>query len=223
MDRRMTPARRRPLLSREFIDDNRRRTLALAAAELAQESGAHAVTVTDVCRKARSGRNTFYVHFRSVDDCLRLGIREGFDHLFGPVLRIAEEDEGEWLVRVERAVGGFYAAAAENPALAELVLVHSFGVPRKVGESRHEDGIAVVEQLLAQGREDVAASAPMPLTESYLAGVVVSLATLKLRQGEATTLPAQTREVTLLVGSMYLGIEHTARVLGAGDLGRLSA
>lgn len=207
----MTQARRRPPLPREFIEEHRRRTYVVAAAELAQESGIHALTVTNLCQRAQSARNTFYDHFRNVDDCLRLGIREGFDRLFGPVLQIAEEDEEEWLARVDRAVGGLYGAVAEEPTLAELVLVHSFGVPSEAGDLRYEDGVAAIERLLAQGRrETLGPIEPMPLAESYLAGVILSLATLKLRQGEAPALPAETREMTLLVGAVYLGIEQTA-------------
>lgn len=217
--------RRRPVLSREFVEINRRRVLALAAAELARESGVHAVTVTTICRQAHAARNTFYDHFANVDDCLRHGISEGFDHLFAPVLRVTEEDEeGEWLLGIERAVGGLYEAAADQPDLAELFLVHSFGVPCGVDDPQYESGIAAIERLLVRGREEGAASSnPMPLAETYLARVILSMATLKLRQGEARSLPAQAREMTLLVGAAYLGIERTARILDSGDVGDVSS
>lgn len=211
---------RRPQLSREFVATNRRRTLALAAAELARESGVHAVTVTKLCRQAHSARNTFYDHFAGVDDCLRHGIREGFDRLFAPVLRVTEEgEEGDWLLGVERAVGGMYEAVADQPDLAELFLVHSFGVPCEPSDPQYETGIAAIEQLLIRGREECATSSePMPLAETYLARVIVSMATLKLRQGKARALPAQTREMTQLVGATYLGIERTAGILDSAEL-----
>ncbi len=213
------PAQRRPLLSREFVATNRRRTFALAAAQVARESGVHGVTVTKLCRQAHAARNTFYDLFANVDDCLRHGIREGFDQLFAPVRRASDEREGEWLLGVERAIGGLYEAVAGPPDLAELFLVHSFGVPCGAGDPQYETGIVAVERLLVQGREqDATASEPMPLAETYLARVIISMATLKLHQGEAQALPAQTREMTLLVGTTYLGIEQTARILESGDV-----
>lgn len=216
----MTAVQRRPLLQREFIEANRRRGLALAAAELAHEFGVHAVTVTLICRTAHSARNTFYEQFDNVNACLRHGVREGFERLFAS-LRETGGEQSNWLLEVEQAIAGLYGAAAAEPLLAEMLLIHSYGVALEPGDPDFDTGVRALAGLLARGRgESPAAREPMPFAEDYLAQVVISLAALKVRQEEAQTLPDQTREMTLLVGTSYLGIEQAARILAGSDLSR---
>jgi AcrR family transcriptional regulator len=216
----MTAVQRRPLLGREFIEASRRRSFARAAAELAHEFGVHGVTVTLICRTAHSARNTFYEHFENVNACLRYGVREGFEQLFGP-LRETDADKDEWLLDVERAIAGIYGAAAAEPLLAEMVLIHSHGVALEPGDPDLDAGVSALAVLLARGRsERPQAGEPMPFAEDYLARVIVFLAALKVRQEEAPALPAETREMALLVGTSYLGIEETARILAGSDFSR---
>lgn len=209
--------RRRPDLPREFIEASRRRAFARAVAEIVHECGASAVTVAQICRTARSTRNTFYGLFENVNDCLRYAIGEGFDHLFAPLRELGEQDD--WLLEVDRAITGFYVAAAAEPLLAELLLVHSFAVQMDDGRD-FDAGVAVMVALLAGGRrKSPAKGEPIALTEDYLARVIISLAALKLRQGEGEMLPSHGREMTVLVGNAYLGIEQTTRILGAANVG----
>jgi AcrR family transcriptional regulator len=209
----MTAVRRRPELPRAFIEANRRKSLARAAARVAHEAGVHAVTVTLICREAHSARNTFYGHFHNVEDCLRHGIREALEYLFAPI-REGGAEGSEWLPEVERAITGFYAAAAAEPLLAELLLVHSAGFHHDDGGSDLDTGLEALAALLAGGRAQAAAAGgPVPLAEDYLTRAIVSLAALKLRQDEGETLPEHSREMTLLVGSVYLGNAETGRIL----------
>lgn len=209
----------RPALPREFIEASRRRRFARAVAEIVHESGVHAVTVARICRKARSARNTFYDHFENVNDCLRHAVGEGFEQLFAPLCEVGEQDD-DWLLEVERWITGFYAAAAEEPLLAELLLVHSFAVQMDDDGRDFDAGVAVMVALLAGGRgKEPAKGELIALTEDYLARVIISLAVLKLRQGEGKTLPSHGREMTVLVGNACLGIEQTTRILAAANVG----
>jgi AcrR family transcriptional regulator len=213
-----TSGNRRPTLSREFLEASRRRRFARAVAEIVHESGVHAVTVTRICRAARSARNTFYDHFRGVNDCLRYAVGEAFEHLFAPVREAGAQDDG-WLLEVERAIMAFYAGVVAEPLLAELLLVHSFAVQMDDDDRDFDAGVAAMMTLLARGREeDPARAEPVPLTEDYLARVIISLAVLKLRQGKGETLPSHGREMTALVGNAYLGIEQTMRILGSANV-----
>jgi hypothetical protein len=60
----------------------------------------------------------------------------------------------------------------------------------------------------------------MPFAEDYLARVIISLAALKVRQEEAPALSTDTREMALLVGASYLGIDRAAKILAGSDLSR---
>ena len=206
----------RPGISREFIESNRRKDFVLAAAEIAHEFGVQAVTVSLLCRMARRARNSFYDQFDNVNDCLRYGIDEAFERFFAP-LRDTATEEDEWLLGIHRAISGLYSATAAEPLLAELILVHSFGVPTKPGDADFDSGVNVMIDLLAEGRKlpSPGGGPPIPITEEYLARVVVNLAGLKLSRDEAASLPSHSREMTMLVGNAYLGPEATARILAS--------
>lgn len=215
----MAAVQRRPVLSREFVEANRRRNFARAAAEIVHESGIHIVTVDRICQTARSTRSTFYNHFSNADDCLRYGVREGLELLFAPLRRQGgEESEADWLLGVDRAITSLYTAIAAEPSLAELILVHSPAIPQEDDDLGLDAGIAIVKALLAEGREHSPAAGEMvPLTEDFLARVIVSLAALKLSRGEVEMLPLHGREMTVLVGNAYLGVEQTTRILGPAN------
>lgn len=139
---------------------------------------------------------------------------KAFEQLFAPLREVGEQDD-DWLLEVERWITGFYAAAAEEPLLAEVLLIHSFAV--QMDDDRDFDaGVAMMVALLAGGRgKEPVEDELIALTEDYLARVIISLAASKLRQGEGGTLPSHGREMTVLVGNAYLGIEQTTRILGA--------
>jgi len=94
----------RPLLSRTFIEAERRRRFAAAAAAIAHERGPRAVTAARICARAHSARNTFYELFASVEDCLRFGVGEAGERILEPLRSAA--GEGEWLPEVELALAG---------------------------------------------------------------------------------------------------------------------
>jgi AcrR family transcriptional regulator len=204
---------RRPTVSPELKEAKRRRALVLAGAALVHESGIQEVTVDRICRQAHVAPRTFHEHFQTVDDCLRSGVEAGSEELFAPIRKASERPDA-WLLDVERAITGFYAAVAAEPILAELLLVHSFAIPRQGSSPDFDTGAAAMAELLAAGREQgpVQSQAP-PLAEDYLARVIFSLAVLKLHAGEAETLPFHGREMAVLVGNAYLGAEQTARIL----------
>jgi hypothetical protein len=206
----------RPLLARGYVEANRRRGLVLAAAEIAHEFSVREITVTGLCQMGHSARKTFYDLFPNVDACLRYGCAESLDRLFAPFREL--DAEGEWLARVEKAIAGFYTAVAAEPLLAELLLVHSFGLPRRAGDADFEAGVAAVVQLLAGGRlaaEGYGRDPPPPLAEEYLGRMIVSLAALKLCQEDSEGLLADVRQMAMLVGNAYLGNERASLILGA--------
>jgi AcrR family transcriptional regulator len=207
----------RPTISRDFLERERRRRFVAVAAEIAHEAGLGGVTASLICRRARSAKNTFYELFDSAADCLRYGVNETEQMLFAPVREQA--GGGEWLEEVEAAIIGLYEAAAAEPVLAELLLVHSFGVELGAEDRGYDAGVAELSALLERGRAAAAErglAEPNPLAEEYLARVVVSLAGLKVRQGEAASLLGEVHEMTTLVVTGYLGAE-AASLVGRGD------
>ncbi len=203
---RQAPSSSRPTISRDFLERERRRRFVAVAAEIAHESGLGGVTASLICRRARSAKNTFYELFDSAADCLRYGVIEAEDHVFAPVRE--QPGDGEWIDEVEAAIAGLYGVVAAEPLLAELLLVHSFGVELGPEDRGYDAGVAELSALLERGRAaaaELGLPEPSPIAEEYLARVVVSLAALKVRQGEPASLLGEVREVATLVATTYLG------------------
>lgn len=202
------------MIERRFLMAHRRRRFVVAAAEIAHEFGRAGITTTTICQIAHTARNTFYDTFESVDDCLRCGAAEAYEELFAPVL--AADPDGGWALDVERAVGGFYAAVAAEPLLAELLLIHSLALADG-GEAVYERGVAAVERLLAPGRPlaEARGHRPSPLTEELGARAIVSLAARKVRRGASDSLTAEAPEVARLVTAAFF-VSAGAPASGAG-------
>ncbi len=191
------------MISPDFVAAHRRRRFVLAAAEIASDFGRSAITATTLCQVAHTARNTFYDTFEGVEDCLRCGAREAYEELFAPVL--GADLEGEWLVEVERAIGGLYAAVAADPLLAELLFVHSFALGDG-GEAGYERGVAAVVQLLAPSRPlaEALGRQPPALAEELAARAIVALAAQKVGQGAATELRAEAAPMADLAAGALL-------------------
>ncbi len=213
-----TPSRR-PALSREFVKFHNRRRAVVAVAELASELGIGAVTVGGICELSRMAKVTFYDLFASASDCLHYSFTEAFEGLFAPV-REASLTGDSWLAGLDRAVEALFEGAAREPALAELCLVHCFGAATEAEGHDHEAGVGMIAELLAGGREARRArlgrdySEPPALTEDYLARTTVSLAALKLRQGQGEALPEHRAEIVMLAASAFFGAEEAGRLWG---------
>jgi AcrR family transcriptional regulator len=217
------PARRRPLISREFIEAHRRRRFFIAAAEIAHEFGRRGVTATTLCQVAHTARNTFYENFASVDDCLRQGVGEAYLELFAP-LALPDATE-EWPSLVEQEIGGLYRRIAAEPLLAELLLVHSFSLDGGSGAPAYEDAVTAVMTLLGPGRELAATRGldPPPFAEEAAARMIVDLAARALLGGLSDGLPGEARPMALLAAGGLIGSAEAARLIERGPAARRSS
>jgi AcrR family transcriptional regulator len=208
---------RRPALSPDFIQFHRRRRVVVAVAELTSEFGIGAATVGRICKLSRMSRMTFYDLFASASDCLRYSFAEAFEGLFAPV-REASLGGDWWLGGLDRALEALFETAAGEPALAELCLVHCFGAAAEAEGHDYEAGVGLIAELLAGGREAGRERLgrdycePPALVEDYLARTIVSLAALKLKQGQGKTLPEHRAEMVMLSASAFFGAEEAGRL-----------
>jgi AcrR family transcriptional regulator len=201
----------RPMISREFVERERRRRFVVAAADLTHERGVGGVTVSLLVKRAGTARNTFYDLFTSQEDCLRYGIGEAHRRLLAPV----REAEGgsEWVLEVRDAIAGFYGQVAAEPNLASLLLIHSFAVD-PAGEHGMEDALGDLRELFARGRDGAPkGSPPSPLSEETFAHTTLSVASQALLRGEADELPRRADEVTPLIASAYISVTEVERIL----------
>ena len=201
-----TPAPRRPRISREFLENHRRRRYVDAAAELLHEFGREGPTVSNIVRLAGTARNSFYEVFRSAEDCIGYGIGVAVGELFATL--DGQDAGGEWLVEVKEAISGFYGAVVAQPILAELFLVHAAASRADHGRAAALAGAERFTPLLGRGRAAAEETGPRLLptsAEEYLSRAIVALAARRVIEGRPEELPGETEPMVTLVGDFYLG------------------
>jgi AcrR family transcriptional regulator len=200
------PPSRRPAISREFLENHRRRRYVDATAELLHEFGRQGATVSNIVRLAGTARNSYYEVFGGTEDCIAYAIGVAVGELL-PTL--AEQDgRGEWSAEVHAAISAFYAAVAAEPLLAEVFLIHA---PASRVEQGRATTLAATEAfgpLFGRGRAEAQAlglrPAP-PLADELFSRAVVSLAARRVRKPEVVSLPGEARAMGDLVIGFYLG------------------
>jgi AcrR family transcriptional regulator len=209
------PSSRRPQISREFLEEHRRRRYVEATAELLHEFGREGPTVTNIVRLAGTARNSFYEVFRSAEDCIGYGIAVAAQELLAPLG--SEDGEGEWTTEVHAAISGFYGVVAADPILAELCLVHSAASRVEHGRSAARAGPERFAGLLRRGRIEAEGRErrPLPATaEEYFSQAIVSLATRRVMdEARVAALPQESGPMAALVVGFYLGSEAGDRLL----------
>jgi AcrR family transcriptional regulator len=206
----------RPRISREFIENHRRRRYVDAATEILHEFGRRGVTAANILRLAGGARNSFYEVFDSVEDCLVYGIALADAELFGGLEHLDGDDD--WLTAVQTAIADFYEAVASGPLLAELFLIHSAASQRDAGRAAFHPGGERLAALIARGGAEAEArglpSPPEFLAEG-LSRSIVALAAARVRGPEVESRPEEAPSMTALVGGFYLGPEAAAEILGS--------
>ncbi len=187
------PRAQRATLSADFIAHQRRLQLASVVAELLCEKGFKGTTVHYIVARARIARNTFYEYFGSKAECIDWACAEGHRRLFGA----AEESYAAaetWRARIDAALGTLLRAAAADPALSELCLIHSMAlVDREVMD--RDAGVKALSRLLDEGRGAGGRVDPPPMTAELIAGGLISVISTRLRRGEADRLPTLQAEL----------------------------
>jgi hypothetical protein len=145
-------------------------------------------------------RATYYRLFGSSSNCLRCSFEEAYTQVFGPVA--TADGGGDWLSSVDAKVEALYTSVATTPLLAELCLVHSHGRPEEATGNDFEAVVDALAQLLSAARRQDDRH-PIPVTEEYLARAIVSLAALRVLQGEVDRLAAEGGTMVTLVATSY--------------------
>jgi AcrR family transcriptional regulator len=211
---------RRPQISREYLEDHRRRRYVDATAELLHEFGREGPTVTNIVRLAGTARNSFYEVFKGGEDCIAYGIGVAAGELFAPLAVL--DGDGEWLLEVEEGVAGFYGAVAADPLLAELFLIHAAASRVDHGRAAAGVGVERFTALLGRGRAEAQARGRRALpasTDEYFSRAIVSLAARRIYDGGVEALPDESGGVVAQVGGFYLGPDAADRILAAPAAG----
>jgi hypothetical protein len=116
---------------------------------------------------------------------------------------MASADGGSgWPAVVDAKVEALYASVAANPLLAELCLVHSYGLLEEAAGHDFEATVDEVARMLSAARRQEGRRA-VPLLEEYLARAIVSLAASRALQGGVDGLAAERPAMVTLVAASY--------------------
>ena len=211
----MPTASTRPQISRAYLEAHRRRRFAMATAELLHEFGRHQLTVTNIVRLARTARNSFYEVFSGSEECIAWAAELALEELFAALK--AQRGEGEWLLEVHEAITGFYAAAAAEPLLAELLLVHASGSRGEAARQAARLGAERFAPLLGRGREEArGGEGSIPETsEEYFSRTIVSLASRRALEDRLAELPRESGPTAMMIGCFYLGPGRAEELLAS--------
>jgi len=204
-------------LPRELVEEDQRRRLVVAVAEIAHEDGVLGLFVSEIVRRAHVSRKTFYEFFASREECIGFACAESESYLFDPVRRAAV-GSGPWLERVDAGLGAMLEMVAREPQLAELCLMHSPGLG---GSGAQRGGIEALVALLREGRAaGLEASGSTAVVEEFVAGAIITAVSARIADDRPETVPGMRRELVQLSVGPFVGVEEAERYAGSGR-GRL--
>lgn len=194
------------MISRDFLELQRRRRFAVAAAEICHEFGLDGITVSTLVQVAGTARNSFYELFANATDCLSFALEEAHETFFAPVRAAADPDGEDWGGRLDAALAELFDLLAADLPAADLYLVHSYGVARGGPGLGPREGASDLERLLQGGRQAAARiGRELPASaEEYWASAILAVAATAVRHRRTLDLPGKATALSALVVSSFL-------------------
>jgi AcrR family transcriptional regulator/DNA-binding MarR family transcriptional regulator len=192
-----------------------RRRLLAAAAEVAVERGAGAVTVAHVVARSGVSRRTFYELFCDREECLLAALDQAIARVSAVVLAAYERGGGRWRERVRVALEALLVFFDDEPALAYMCLVGALEAGPRALERRTRVVRAAISAVDEGRGEARAGSNAPPLTAEGVVGAVLAVlhARLARPEREREPLAALTPALMSTIVHPYLGQRAAEREL----------
>jgi AcrR family transcriptional regulator len=187
------------------IEHQRTRIIAALSAEVA-ERGYRAVTVTDVVKRARIARNTFYDNFSSKEQCFLAAQQVAMESALERVVEAAG-DINDWPARVVAGLAGLLDFVAEEPALARTFVVESLAAGPAAVKQQQESLRSFVSMFkLGRAVSPHGEGLPESLEEAIIGGVfwIVHQRLLRSEDADIREILPDLAEFVL---APYLGVE----------------
>ena len=165
-----------------------KRRIVLAMAEVVCERGLEETTVSDVVRRARVSRRTFYDVFEDRGDAFLATFDGGIRQAEARVIP-AFEEERAWTDRVRAGLAALLAFFDKEPELARLCVVHSLSAGPTVLACRTELVKHITRTIDTHARGALKGPGPPPMTaEGVIGGVIAIVHDRLLKQDNAPLL-----------------------------------
>jgi AcrR family transcriptional regulator len=183
-------------MTREQVAQIQRGRMLRAIAAVMAERGYAATTVADVLERAGVSRETFYQQFSSKQDCFLAAYELASGRVLAELERQAKS-EGTPLERLDRTIGAYLDALADEPAFARLFMVEVYCAGEEVLARRTDIQRRftklVIDGLGARGR-------PERFACEALVAAVITLVTTRLTARDVKGLRALRKPLVDLVG-----------------------
>jgi AcrR family transcriptional regulator len=199
-------------LRREFVEQNQRDTILLAALSVFGVKGLAAATVKDLVDEAEVSRATFYKFFGDKDACL-LGLEEEVVGWLEEEAHEAARGTGDWPAVVTAVTRRLVWLLLDDPRVARLCAIETLlGGPE--ARARREAALDGLAAGLRRGREERPWGDDLPESlESLLVRGALALVAKKVAYGPDIDAPVLADEIAEIVLIPYLGAEDARRVV----------
>jgi AcrR family transcriptional regulator len=156
----------RPRITEEEVAANHRERIMFAAAELAQQKGYGATTISDITKLARVDGRVFYAMFADKQDAFMAIHELGFQRVMAVTAEAFFSGES-WQERNWEAGRAFTQFLEGNPLIANVGFVEAYAVGAGAVQ-RVEDSHLAFAMLLQEGYQHAARSPPRLVLEAII-------------------------------------------------------
>jgi AcrR family transcriptional regulator len=200
----------------EEVAHNQRERLLAAVAQVVDERGYNAVTVTQITEAASVSRRVFYENFADKQACFLAAFEVLVEHLRETMLAAAEP-EPDWPHQLIAALRALLEFLAAEPLLARLLLVESVSAGSDVAAS-FRSGVISFAPYLRAGRAQRSKAKQLPAsTEDSLLGAVASLLSRTIAAAQPLDVPRLTGELAEFLLAPYVGAKQAAALAEAAS------
>jgi AcrR family transcriptional regulator len=195
-------------ISQEVVEDHQRRHMIAAVAQLVDQRGVEP-NGEEIVAAARISRMSIYRLFGSKRGCIDAACIAATELLARP-LRAAAGSEEAWPARLEAGIDGLLAAAAAEPQMAALCLIHSpglVGAPLAAGPTAVQGALVT---LLDGGREAGRAACgagyvePAASAEVFVAAGIVAMLGHLVADGKFEASAARREEMVRFATDQFI-------------------
>ncbi|HEY1458400.1 MAG TPA: TetR/AcrR family transcriptional regulator [Solirubrobacteraceae bacterium] len=197
--------RGRHKLSATEVARNQCDRILYAVAELANEMGYAAMTVTDICARSRVSRKVFYTHYVDKQAAALEAHELGFRQTMSVSSRAFFGASG-WPERVWEAGRAFARFLVDYPAIAWLGFAESYAIgPAAI--QRAEDSQVSFTIFLQEGYQLLRESEPSPTAVEAIAATIFELVYQEVRRKRTAGLASVLPDITYMCLAPFIGTQ----------------
>jgi AcrR family transcriptional regulator len=196
-------------LARERVAEIQRARILSAMVDVTRERGVANATVAQVVARAGVSRRTFYELFADRETCFLAAFDEGIAKASRYVLA-GYDPKSEWAGRVRLMLTNLLTFLGDEPGLAWLLIVGSYGAGPIALEHRRRVLARIIDfvdegrQAVDRGKQAGAGEGPPPFTAEGIVGGVISLIHTRMIDGDGALIELLNPLVSMTV-LPYLG------------------